>query len=392
MINPRRYRSGNMYERKINLVLLWTSYDGNVTSVNDLIIRLDKNRFNPIFIFLTGNKSAENHLQQAGYQVFYLSDKEHIGTFNLSVILKLAKLLKESHIDILHCHAHKATVYGTLAAMLVKTPVVFAHVHGLKRSRTIGRKLINLLLYRKIDMLIPVADAVRDDILKCNWFVNPEKVQTLENSIDYERFANIEITKEDARQKLKMPPASLMFGTVGRLSENKGQTYLIRAFAKVKQAVPNSRLLITGDGPLRQKLMDEAIEMKIKDSVDFLGRRSDIELVFKAMDIFVLPSIGSEGMPRVLLEAMASGVPCVVTTIGGSPEVINSLDTGIIVPAKDSDSLAGAMKTIASMPAEGLEKLVKNAQNRIREVYSHEVVAEKLENLYETEFRKYFNR
>ncbi len=375
-----------MHENKINLALLWANYDGGVTSVNDLIIRLDKNRFNPIFIFLTGNKSVENHLQQAGYKVFYLSDKKHLRTFSPSAIFRLAKLLRENRIDILHCHAHKATVIGTLAAMLVKTPVVFAHVHGLERSRTIRRKLINLLLYRKIDILVPVADTVRDDVIKCNWFVNPSKVQTLENSIDYERFANIEITKEDAKQRLNIPPTSLVFGTVGRLSENKGQSYLIHAFAKVKQTIPNCRLLITGDGPLRQKLIDETVKMKIKDSVDFLGRRNDIELVFKAMDIFVLPSIGSEGMPRVLLEAMASGVPCVATTIGGSPEVISSPDTGITVQAKNSDSLAEAMKTLANMSAEELEKIVKNAQNRIREIYSHEVVAEKLKNLYEAEF------
>jgi glycosyltransferase involved in cell wall biosynthesis len=373
-------------EDKITLALLWVKYSGNVTSVNDLVLGLDKEHFNVIFIYLRGYGDEKNLLKEAGYEVFYLSNIERINTFRFSILFRLVRILKEHNVDIIHCHAHKSTVYGTVAAVLAKTPVVMAHVHGLGRSRNFRRKLMNFLLFKKINKIVPVAKSVREDVLKNNWSVPEEKIFVLENSIDYRRFADVSISKEDAKKMLGLPSDAFVFGTIGRLAPTKGLLYLIEAFPKVKEQKPSAHLVLLGDGPCRAELEQQASNMSCRDSIHFLGYRDNIEQLLRGMDVFVLSSV-AEGMPRAILEAMAAGVPCVATEVGGIPEIISGNNVGVLVSPKDSEALAEAMISIANITDEKLEKQVEKAQNRVRQFYSHQIVQEKLRKLYESEFK-----
>lgn len=375
-----------MREDKITLALLWSKYSGNVTSVNDLVLALNKERFNVIFIYLRGYGDEKNLLKEAGYEVFYLSNIKRSNTFRFSILFRLVRILKEHNVDIIHCHAHKSTVYGTVAAVLAKTPVVMAHVHGLGRSRNFRRKLINYFLFKKINKIVPVAKSVREDVLKNNWSVPEEKIFVLENSIDYRRFADVSISKEDAKRILGLPSDAFVFGTIGRLAPTKGQLYLIEAFAKVKQKLPKSMLLLIGDGRLENVLRAEASKTGFGKSIHFFGRRTDIPQILKALDVFVFPSV-AEGFGLALAEAMAVGVPCIATEVGGIPEIISGNNVGALVPPKDSEALAQAMISIANMTGEKLEKQVEKAQNRVRQFYSHQIVREKLIKLYESEFK-----
>lgn len=375
-----------MKEGKITVALLWSKYSGNVTSVNDLVLGFDKERFNVIFIYLRGYGDEKNLLKEAGYEVFYLSNTERINTFRFSILFKLVRILKEQNVDIIHCHAHKSTVYGTVAAVLAKTPVVMAHVHGLGRSRNFRRKLMNFLLFKKINRIVPVAESVREDVLKNNWSVPEEKISVLENSIDYGRFADVSISKEDAKRILGLPSDAFVFGTIGRLAPTKGLLYLIEAFPKVKEQKPSAHLVLFGDGPCRAEIEQQASNMSCRDSIHFLGHRDNIEQLLRGMDVFVLSSV-AEGMPRAILEVMAAGIPCIATEVGGIPEIISGNNVGVLVPPKDSEALAEAMINIANIPDEKLEKQVLKAQNRVRRFYSHQVVREKVRKLYESELK-----
>lgn len=380
-----------MQKNKINLALLWSKYRGNVTSVNDLILGLDKERFNAIFIYLSGYGDEQNPIEKAGFKVLYLSKIKRIKRFRISILLKLIRILKEHKIDIIHCHAHKATTYGTIAAIFAHIPVVSAHVHGLGRTRNFKRKVLNFLLFRKINRIIPVANRVKEDILKNNWLLSAKKLTVLENSVEYNRFANISISKQVAKEMLGVPADALVAGTVGRLAPTKGLPYLIEAFSKVKGQIPQAHLVLLGDGRLRPELEEQAANANCQDSIHFLGHRNNIEALLRGMDMFVLSSI-AEGMPRVILEAMAAKVPCVATNVGGIPEIINSNDVGFLVPPGNPDELARAMIDALNMPENKLEKLIERAQNRVKQLYSHEVVREKLRNLYELELEASIKR
>jgi glycosyltransferase involved in cell wall biosynthesis len=374
-----------LQENKISLALLWSKYSGDITSVNDLVMGLDKKRFNIIFIYLSGYGVEKNLIEEAGYKVCYLSRAKQTRNFNFSILLKLIQILKEHKIEIIHCHAHKPTVYGTIAATFAHTPVVMAHVHGLGRSRTFRRKLLNLLLFRRISTIIPVAESVKEDVLRNNWFLSPGKLSILENSIDYERFASVPVSKKEAKQMLQMPASAFVFGTIGRLAPTKGLPYLIEAFSRVKAQISSAHLILLGDGPLKPELEKQAGKIQCKDSIHFLGYRTNVESLLRGIDVFVLSSI-AEGMPRAILEAMAAGVPCVATEVGGIPEIISDGDAGFLVPPGDSNAFAQTMLKVANMPRDELAALAERARNRVRTVYSHSVVREKLKDLYVAEY------
>lgn len=373
--------------KKITVALFSGRYEGGVTSINELVLGLDENRFDVIFIYLSGYGADRNLTKRNGRKVFYLSEKKRARAFNLSILRKLTGILKQQKVDIIHCQMHKTTLYGTLAAMIARTPVVLAHVHGLNRSRRLRRKLANLLLFRRVNRIIPVANKVKDDVLRNNWFLSEDKLFVLENSVDYERFANVSISKQQAKLLLGLPPQAFVFGTIGRMAPTKGYSFLIEAFAKVKRQLPAAQLIFIGDGPLRNELEQQAAKTLWADSIHFLGQRNNVPELINAMDVFVLSSV-AEGMPRAILEVMAAGVPCVATEAGGIPEIINSNDVGILVQSKDSSALAEAMINVANMPQQQLKKITDKARDRIRRFYSHDVVREKIRNLYDAEMKK----
>ncbi len=372
--------------KKITVALFSSKYVGGVPSVDELVLGLDEKRFEVMFIYLSGYGEQANLAELNGRRVFYLSDKRHVGTFNLLILRKLVGILREQNVAIIHCQNHKTLLYGTLAAMTARTPVVLAHVHGLNRSRGLRRKLTNLLLFRRTAKIIPVANKVKDDVLKSNRFLPEEKVSVLENSIDYERFANTSFSKQQARALLGLSPQAFVFGSIGRLAPTKGFSFLIEAFTKVKRQIPSARLVFIGDGPLRNELEQQAARTPFADSIHFLGHRNNVPEIIKALDVFVLSSV-AEGMPRAVLEVMAAGVPCIATEVGGIPEIINSKDVGILVRPGDSSALAEAMIETANMPEKQLKQLAENAKDRVRRFYSHDVVRKKLENLYNAEMK-----
>jgi len=374
---------------KINIALLWPKYSGRVTSVNDLVLGLDKERFNAIFIYLSGYGDEKNLLEEAGYEVFYLSNIKRFNAFRFSILIRLVRILKEHNVDIIHCHRHKSTVYGTVAAVLAKTPVVIAHVHGLGRSRNFRRKFINFLLFKKINRIITVANSIKKDVLGNNWSLSAEKLYVLENSVDYKRFADVSTSKEDAKQMLGLPSDVFVFGMVGRLAPTKGLLYLIEAFPKVKEQKPSAHLVLLGDGPWKAELEQQASNVSCRDSIHFLGYRNNIEQLLRGMDVIVLSSV-AEGMPRVILEAMAAGVPCIATEVGGIPEIISGNNVGVLVPPKDSEALAEAMIELAKMPDKKRQKLVDNARQKVYSCYTHKVIMRKLENIYKTEVTHYY--
>ncbi|MDD5458094.1 MAG: glycosyltransferase [Phycisphaerae bacterium] len=372
-----------MNNRKINIALFWREYDGGVTSINELASALDKDRFNPIFIYLSGFGVDESVRSQPN--IYFLSNKSDPGQFDAVILHRLIRILKKEKIDILHCHRHKQVIYGAMASCFSPHPVVLAHVHGLNRTRNLTRRVINFWAFKKITRLIAVSQTTYEDVIKTNWNLAEDKVCVLENSVDYPRFANMQINREKIRAELGLSPQSFVFGTVGRLVPTKGLEYLIEAFAQMRKSCEHVELLLVGDGDKKTELQRLAEKLGCGEFVHFAGKRNNIEQVFRAMDVFVLSSI-AEGMPRVILEAMASRIPVVATAVGGIPELVTNNETGLLVPAKDSNALAEAMIRIADVPYHHLTEMIDAAQQRVHDVYSHAVVGKNLANLYENEF------
>jgi len=372
-----------MNEKKIVVARVFEDYDGGTPSRFGVFRRLDPNQFETICVFLEKLSDEPNELEEAGYNVFYISDSEVRGLFSgIRAVRKLAAILKENRVDIIHCHKHKPTVIGTLAARLAGVPVVIAQVHGIARTRNWRRKLINMFILKRVAKIIAVGQAVRDDIIATNPCVDPSKVFSEGNSIEYDYYSKPNGSAAAAKAAIGLSPSVFAFGTIGRLVPAKGQRFLIEAFAAVHRAVPNAVLVVTGDGPLKSELTAQAASFGLADSVIFLGKRGDIPQILKALDAFVLSSIGSEGIPRAMLEAMASGIPCIGTNLSGIPEIIPDENFGIKVDPGSAAQLTDAMNRVAGLSADGRQKLVDAGRDRIRKFFSHELLAHKIGLLY----------
>ena len=368
-----------------SVALLCMKFDGGTLPLRGQFHMLDSRRYRKVYIYLKQDPEISVPVEMNGWKTYCISRFSAFKGFNLFAVWKLATVLKREKIDILHCQRHQATIYGAFAAGLAGTKVVLAHVHGLNRSIKYRRRLINVFAFRWVSRIIAVSESAREDVIKCNHFLKPEKVICLDNSIDYYRFADEKISCQEAKANIGLPQNSFVFGTVGRLVPTKGYGYLIEAFAKVHKQIPESRLVIAGTGRVKEELDAQIEKLGLANSVHLLGYRDDVEQIFRAMDVFVMSSI-AEGMPGAIMEAMAASVPCISTSVGGVPDLLEQGGLGMLVPPKDSDALAEAMLSIAKSPPSNLAEMIATARSKTLEKYDCKSVAERLDRIYRKEY------
>ena len=185
------------------------------------------------------------------------------------------------------------------------------------------------------------------------------------NGVDYERFAQAEPADLTS---LGIPRASRVIVTVGRLDEQKGHRFLIEALPGVLREHREARLLIVGEGPLREELQALARQLGVLDAVCFAGQRDDVPALLRASQYFVLPSLW-EGMPNVVLEAMAAGVPLVATLVEGVLELIEPDRTGLVVRVGNTAEIAAALNRLLRASDLSLQ-LAQAAQQVVRERFT----------------------
>ena len=175
----------------------------------------------------------------------------------------------------------------------------------------------------------------------------------------------------------------MLVGHFARFDPMKDHETFIRGAAVIRRTVPAVRFLMAGHGVTSKNvvLMDMLRQANLQDCFDLLGVRSDIPRLMAALDLFCSTSSFGEGFSNVVGEAMASGVPCVVTNVGDSAEIVG--DTGLVVPPRDSDAFARACVKILIMPADDRARLGLNPSNRIRENFELQIVHEQYDALYQ---------
>jgi glycosyltransferase involved in cell wall biosynthesis len=376
-----------MRNGKIITARLWTRFEGDIPSRTPVILGVNPQKYETICIYLTKNSPNPNIFEQKGKKVFYITKNPELGFFKLKVFFKLAKILKSEYVDILDCHKHKSIVYGTIAGKLAKVPIILAHVHGIGRTRNLKRKLLNYFILRHVNRILAVGQAVKDDILRNNPLIKPEKVINLGNSIDYDKFSKV--VKDDTLKKNKfgIEKNAFVFATAGRLAPTKGQKYLISAFAHVRKQLNDAELLIAGTGEMKNKLENLVSKLGCSSAVRFLGHVDNMTEFYSMTDVFVLSSV-AEGLPRTLIEAMAAGVLCIATSTGGIPEILDNGSCGLLVPTKDTNALADAMLAAVNIPQCQKETIISSAKKHAKENFSHNVMIKKIEKIYETEINR----
>ncbi len=370
-----------MKDGKKVIARVFSAYDGpGDYYLLDRMKMVDRDKFETICIYLKKRSEEHNTLEDEGFKCFYVSRQKYFKCFNLVAIFKLARIFKENKVDVLHCNRHQATMYSVIASMFTKVPVILSHVHGMKRANKLRRKLFYRIFGRKVSRFTAVSKAVAEDVIS-TFSVRKSQVVVLDNSIDYGLYANANVDRNVMRHELGIPLDAFTFVAVGRFAPTKGYEYLIDAFAEVRKIYSDAHLVIVGDGKTRPDVEKQIIRCGLSESVTLTGHRKDVPQILKACDVFVLPSI-REAFGLVILEAMAAGLPVIVTDSGGPSEVVNDQIDGLVVPPANSGKFTEAMLEIRTMPENKLKECVEMADKKARCRYSHKSAVSQLQELY----------
>ncbi|HKO31864.1 MAG TPA: glycosyltransferase family 4 protein [Nitrospiraceae bacterium] len=291
--------------------------------------------------------------------------------FNPFALWRLTRLLVRERVTILQTHGARANFYGRIAGRLARVPVIISTVHNSLKDyevRSFRRGIYTFMLRLTLPFvhrIICVSDANRWDLIdECP--AAKAKTHTVYNGVDLSAFSS-QFDRQDVRQEIGVLEGPVLV-TIARLTEQKGHRYLIQALPCLLETWPQLCCLFVGEGELRDALHRMAIDLGVERTCRFVGVRQDIADILTAADVCVLPSL-SEGFPFVLLEALAIGCPVVASRVNGVPELIEDHKTGLLVPSRDSQALARAIREVLSNPT-AASKMGAKGQAMVRERFT----------------------
>ncbi len=297
--------------------------------------------------------------------------------FDLGVIASIRTFIRDNDIDVVHCHGYKSNFYGLLASKGNIATVTTNHNWLKSHWKLKIYCFLDSLWIRYFGRIVAVSEEVKADMLK--YMVPEEKIRVIDNGIDLERF-NREISTENLRKEFGLNGDSKIIGTIGSLGHEKAHINLLKAARGVIEVHKSVRFLIVGDGPLREYLREEAVSLGIEDHIIFPGYRKDIPELLSLMDIFVLPSI-KEGLPMVLLEAMAAKKPVIATRVGAVPKVITHNISGLLIEPGDINELKKSIIELISSDSKAVQ-ISPLGYQKVKESFSSEVMAGEYISLY----------
>ncbi len=293
---------------------------------------------------------------------------------DLSAVVRMVLACKEEKIDVIIANGGREYWPAAVAAKLSGAGIIFIR-HQTDRIRQTTRWLMN----NQVNHVIAVSDAVKEALLGSG--VKEKNITVIPNSVAVSRFNPAMVRQDEVRPEFGLGPRDIVIGTVGKLHRGKGVYELLAAFAGLAVGYPLLKLLFVGDGPERDSLEQEARRLSVHDRVIFAGVRKDVERMYAAMDIFVLPSTCDEAFGMVLIEAMAMSRPVIGTDVGGIPAIVRNGVNGLLVHPGDDRALATAIARYlddpvfsAEMAAEGLKTVEKE--------YSDNVMGERFDDLF----------
>ncbi len=341
-----------------------------------MIPRFDRDRFRVSLVSLRKKDLSEETLEQMGVDITYLER----GKFDPLTLTALLNVIDRKRIDVLHLHGYGATTFGRMAGAIRRIPTVL-HEHANLTSTPWFQKVADKALEPFTDIALAVSRSTADFVVGARQ-IDASKVKVVYLGVPLEEFSRTRTAAEiaDARRELGLRPEEFAIGTVTRLHDSKGNSYLVDAAAEVVRQRPAARFFLVGEGPLLGGLQAQASALGLGDRFVFAGFRRDVAGTLSAFDLSVFPSLW-EGTPITAFEALAMGKPIVSTDADGLLDILTPDRDALIVPRRDAAALAARIVWAMDRPEERA-RLGASARETGRQ-YDIDAFVRKMERLYQ---------
>lgn len=325
--------------------------------------RIPKDRYRMSVCVLQPDSLLTQRLEASGVTVFCLQrprpsvlEPGKFFSYFINNIKDVINICRQAKVQVIQCHLADAEIVGTIAGKLCRAETIITtnHFSFLPSGRWLldPRNLFRRLLYwwisnKGADSVVAVSEDIADKLIEY-YHVKPENIRIVKNGINVDLFGKKQATKE-LKRSLGVDSTGKILTTIGRLTVQKGQTYLIDAMHSLVSKGYHLKLFIVGEGELKEQLIAQTAALGMDEHIQFLGRRSDIADILSITDIFVFPSLW-EGTSLALLEAMASGNTIIASAEPGNKAVLQHGVSGYLIPPGDVAALVEAVGFMIDNP------------------------------------------
>ncbi len=294
-------------------------------------------------------------------------------------LFALVRYIREHEIDLVHTFMNMGSLFGGLAAKITRRPVICSAIRDAMDS-SLKAKCLKRFLAVIADFFVANSRAGFANRFK----KTKPHFRVVYNGVDFSRFEDQDDKNTSLKENLEIARFGHVIGMVGSLSHNKDQETLLQAASIILKAFPDAGFLLVGDGEMRPVLKNMVQSLGLQNHVVFAGFRKDVDNIYSLLDVCVLLTntrMHLEGIPNAVIEAMACDVPVVASDGGGTPEIVRSNETGILVPPGNPVATAEAIIHILSSPSEA-NLLAQEAKIFVKEIFSLERYVREYELLY----------
>jgi len=340
-----------------------------------MIPRFDRARFEVSLVSLRKRDLSEEPLEALGVDISYLERSK----FDPRTLPALLKVIDRRHIDVLHLHGYGATTFGRLAGAMRRLPTIL-HEHANLTDTPWFQKAADRLLAPFTDIAIAVSRSTAQFVIEARQ-LPASIVNVVYLGVPVDEFSQ-QPRGDDvaaARQELGIEPGDFVIGTITRLHESKGNSFLVDAAHQVLARRPQCRFVLVGEGPLRPELEQQAARLGLGDRFLFAGFQRDTARALSAFDLSVFPSLW-EGTPLTAFEALAAGKPIVATDADGLVDILTDGKDAVIAPTRNSAALADRIVWAIDHPDE--RRRLAAAARATGRRYDIGLFVRKMERLY----------
>ncbi len=344
-----------------------------------LLQRIDREQFDPVVVTLLDiSGPLTEKVEEIGVEVRQIKLRTW---YDFMALIRLYRIFKELKPDILHTQLFAADILGRIMGRLLKVPVVITSIRNIYYG-SMFRYHILRWTEKFADRTTFVSRAAADRFVELK-ILPASKVKVIHNGLDPGKFETglKEQDKKNKRKQFALPLKGLLLLSVGSLSRQKGNAHLFQALKKVKQKRADFYLVIAGSGPEHAQLKKEIIKRVLADRVIMIGRCDDVAGLMAAADALVLSSLW-EGLPGVVMEAMAAELPVVATAVGGTPELVLDGETGFLVARCQHEELASALEKLMAMLDEERKAMGRAGRRRVEEHFHVDTMVRSYQDLY----------